>query len=474
MRSVLMFVGFLLALAACHVQTGVAAPLQPGQITVGTAVSSQVSLDSLDRFHFEVSEDQFVLLRFVRGSFALGEEVNLAVTIRGPSGDVLEETNTASGSSMLALFPPVAGRYEIEVKHWNGADEGTYSLHIDTIADAAATPQGRISQVMDHVYDDDRPGAAVAIIEGGDPVFKRASGLALLETQEPLTLNTPIELASVSKQFTAFAIAMLVADGQLSLTQSVSSILPEMAPQGDAITIHHLVHHLSGLGDYEDRLGHEPLTHTNILSAIYAQPASYFDPGMDYRYSNSGYVLLAEIVERVTGTPFSIWMTENIFEPLDMDDSSIGPLKPASPDNPIRSYRKTGSGFDDIAVDPSIYGNADEVLGAIGAAHVSASLSDMIKWSQNYRIKTVGGAEVASIIDDGIIPEVQPWDYLFGLQQHTDELGLRRDHQGLTHGYRTQFVWYPERDVFFIYLANDGEWRTFYLAEKIIDLYFDE
>ncbi|MEM9839441.1 MAG: serine hydrolase domain-containing protein [Pseudomonadota bacterium] len=440
---------------------------QSGSLRVGQPINAVVTETSKDTFSLHARIGQFILLHLVRGSFEQGQEVNLAVTVTAPSGAVVEDTNTASGTSLLALYPEETGVYEISVRRWNGASEGDYAVHLDTIERAPRSRVRRIGQLLDHLYTDERPGAAVAVVDQGRPVFAKTYGLASLEPTARMTKRTPLELASVSKQFTANAIAMLVADGRLSLTDKVSAYLPQMRPLGDDITIHHLVHHLSGLRDYDEVLGDREATHAAILEALYSQPAPYFSAGSEYRYSNGGYVLLAEIVRVVTGEPFPDWMRDNVFVPLGMPDSEITFAT-------VPSYRKDGAGFDDIDVSPETYARVQEVLEAMGAAHVHASLDDMVRWAQNYRTQTLGGTEIADIIDDGIIPEAQPWDYVFGLHQFTDRGLLRRGHEGLTHGFRTQFVWFPDEDVFVVYLANDGEWRTYYLAEKIIDLYLGD
>ena len=440
-------------------------------LTIESSIQDIIETGNQHEYFFDLTANRFVLIRAVRGSFAIGEEVNLELTIRDPSGDIIEHTNTASGSSLITLFSGKAGRYSIEVGHWNGADRGNYSLHIDIDEPAATTKLGKINQLLRYVYSPTRPGAVMAIIDKGDAVLVNAYGLADIDSNKPLTPDTSIELASLSKQFTAYAIALLVSKDQISMTDSIGSIISELSPMADDMTVHQLVHHLSGLRDYEEVLGDSERSRDNILKTIYRQDDGYFPIGSNYRYSNGGYVLLAELVERLTNDSFGNWIKSQIFMPLGMQNTFVPGSRNAPPFATAKSYKKREKGYDDIDVPLDVYEEIVPNLEAIGAAHVHASLNDMIKWAGNYRDNKIGGEVVSTLIDDGIIDEEQEWDYLFGLKQYKDRGLLRRGHEGLTHGFRTMFAWYPDNDVVFIYLANDGEWRTFYLAEKIIDIY---
>src|SRR5690606_11271445 len=150
-----------------------------------------------------------------------------------------------------------------------------------------------------HDYTGDVPGAAVLVLHDGQPLVRRGYGLADLDAATPVTPGTNFRLASVSRQFTAAAIALLAQDGKLSLDDPVRKWLPSLPASTDAITLRHLVTHGSGLIDYEDLMAPdatEQVHDIDVLHMLEREDRLYFEPGTSYRYSNGAYALLALIV----------------------------------------------------------------------------------------------------------------------------------------------------------------------------------
>jgi len=164
------------------------------------------------------------------------------------------------------------------------------------------------------------PGAVVMVIKNGKPIFKKAYGVANLEEKTSITTKTNFRLASMTKQFTAMRIMKLVQSGRLGYERTLQQIFPSFPAYGRGITIRHLLQHTSGLVAYEDLI---PDTTTmqvhdqDVLRMMMAQDSTYFPPGAQYRYSNSGYAVLAMIVEKVSGKSFAKFLQENIFKPLE-------------------------------------------------------------------------------------------------------------------------------------------------------------
>ncbi|HZM99550.1 MAG TPA: serine hydrolase, partial [Pyrinomonadaceae bacterium] len=171
------------------------------------------------------------------------------------------------------------------------------------------------------------PGAAIAVIKDGIVVYKRGYGSANLEYNVPITPQTVFHVASVSKQFTAFAIALLASQGKLSLDDDIRKHLPEVPDFGKKITVRHLIHHTSGLRDQWTLLGmagwrlDDVITKEHIMKMVRYQRELNFDPGAENLYSNTGYTLLAVIVERVSGQSFREYTEANIFKPLGMTNT---------------------------------------------------------------------------------------------------------------------------------------------------------
>ncbi|MEO7502480.1 MAG: serine hydrolase domain-containing protein, partial [Gemmatimonadaceae bacterium] len=160
-------------------------------------------------------------------------------------------------------------------------------------------------------YTGDVPGASLLVVRGENRNIWRSYGLSNLEDRITATSNTNYRLASVTKQFTAAAILLLAEDGKLSLDDRVKKWLPSLPPEVDPVTIEHLLTHTSGIVDYEDVMAPgttAQLHDADVLRLLESQDSTYFKPGSGYRYSNSGYALLALIVERASGKPFATFL----------------------------------------------------------------------------------------------------------------------------------------------------------------------
>lgn len=192
-------------------------------------------------------------------------------------------------------------------------------------------PLPALTRAVDAVfaeYRPDAPGAAVSIYQGGKLIFSKGYGLADLEAGTPLTARTPIHVASVSKQFTAFAVALLAREGKADLDADVRTYLPWMPQFSEGIiTVRHLILHTSGLRDQWAlfTLGGQEmqsrLRQQQIVNMVARQRSLNFTPGVEYSYSNTGYTLLAEVVKAVSGQTLREFTTEHMFKPLHMDST---------------------------------------------------------------------------------------------------------------------------------------------------------
>ncbi|MHB1329051.1 MAG: serine hydrolase domain-containing protein, partial [Gemmatimonadales bacterium] len=189
---------------------------------------------------------------------------------------------------------------------------------------AAARRSKAVDALFTRWHTPDSPGASVAVIYDGQIVHAKGYGMASLEHGVPNQPHTVFDIASVSKQFGAFAIALLEGDGRLSLDDDVRKYVPELPDFGNVITIRHLVHHTSGLRDWPGtlRMGgwnfEDVMSFEQILRMAYRQTALNFKPNDEHAYSNTGYNVLAEVVQRVSGQTFRQFTEQRIFRPLGM------------------------------------------------------------------------------------------------------------------------------------------------------------
>ena len=187
----------------------------------------------------------------------------------------------------------------------------------------------RIAAIFAPLARNDAPGCAVGVFRAGTILYSGAFGMADVAHHIPLTDTTGLSIASSSKQFTAFAVLLLEAEGKIRLTDNVRRYVPELPEFGQPITIRELLNHTSGLRDYWnlfDMAGwrtSDVETQSDMLWLIHRQQALNHKPGAEFLYNNTGYFLLALLVERVSGTPFRRFVTERVFGPLGMTRSDI-------------------------------------------------------------------------------------------------------------------------------------------------------
>lgn len=252
----------------------------------------------------------------------------------------------------------------------------------------------------------DVPGYVLGVVRDGELVFSRAYGSASLEHGAPLTTRSVFHLASLSKQFTGAAVALLVLEGKLSLEDPVQKYVPAAAKYGSELRVKHLVYMTSGIHEYTDvpRLGGLPwqsfhyFTTDEAIAAALRPDTLQFAPGTRWRYTNSNYMLLARIVEAASGTPFHAFMEKRIFTPLAMSDSHLNDDATLVVPRRVSSYTPRSDQISQEAAGLGI-----QVRGGAGWIHVArnsphyggsgvfSSLEDLVRWDQNFYSQRVGG-----------------------------------------------------------------------------------
>ncbi|HWX29454.1 MAG TPA: serine hydrolase domain-containing protein [Steroidobacteraceae bacterium] len=298
-------------------------------------------------------------------------------------------------------------------------------------------------------YRGDVPGAGVAVLRDGVPILRCAYGLADIESRAAATPATNYRLASMTKQFTAAAILLLAEDGRLSLNDPVRRWLPTLPEGADEIVIRHLLTHTSGLIDYEDLIPDgttSQLHDADVLSLLEAENRSYFPPGTGYRYSNSGYSLLALIVSRASGKDFATYLRECIFQPLGMQNTVAFEAGVSAVAH--RAFGHSALGQSWTRTDQSL------TSATLGDGGIYSSIDDLAKWDaalgddRLLRPASLRLAfEPAAQTDD---PAVQ---YGFGWRI----TGETRWHSGESVGFRNVIVRYPEHRFTVIVLTNRDE-----------------
>ena len=315
----------------------------------------------------------------------------------------------------------------------------------------ATTARDRLDELL-APFTADKPGLAAMVERRGDVVFERYLGGADLEHGAPVTAATRFHVASVSKQFTAFAILLEARAGRVELEADIHAYLPELADYGAKVTVSDLVHHISGLRDQWELmlLSGTPLDGLIRQSAILAMAASQkglnFPPGTQFRYSNTGYSLLAEIVARTSGTRFPQYLAEKVFAPLGMTETLVyGDAAHVLPGRAM-SYRFNRNG--EVRQARLNYSN-------YGATSLQSTTRDLAKWAQELMHPSVFGAElIAAMTAPGALRDGTRLNYGFGIMRAT--LGGRAalNHDGGDAGYRAFFACFPEDDASIVVCSN--------------------
>jgi CubicO group peptidase (beta-lactamase class C family) len=311
------------------------------------------------------------------------------------------------------------------------------------------------------------PGASVVVIHEGRVVLSRAYGLAELSERTPATPRTHYRLASLSKQFTAMAILRLVEEGRLRYDDRVADVLPGLPPHASEVRIRHLLNHTSGLWDYEAFVPdtqREQVKDRDVLELLSRAERTHFPPGTAVRYSNSGYALLALIVEQVSGMPFARFLHERVFTPAGMR-STVAHEEGRST-VPQRAY---GYVADTKGFLPRDQSPTSAVLGDGG---IYASVEELVAWDRALDARAlVGEASQRLAWTAPVLPDGTSARYGFGWFVDDDAGRLRLSHHGETCGFTNAIVKYPEQRLTVIVLTNRAGGEPWRLAQKLADLW---
>ena len=317
------------------------------------------------------------------------------------------------------------------------------------------------------------PGGAIGVVKDGKVLYKRIFGFANLDYRIPVTDSTVFNLASVSKQFTGFMVLLLEKEGKLNLNDTIQKFIPEFKSYNHPVTIGQLLHHTSGIPTYDVLQlfaaipSEMPWTAEDEFSILQTYHKLNFNPNDEFLYSNDGYFLLARIIEKVEGKPFSQCIKEKIFDPLGMKTASIYDSPGKIILNRASGYKMSNNQF----ARRNTEGNS-----TCGYSNVYASVNDMISWSKNLSGNNpVGERLVGNLfnpVDTYNSGDTIQYTYGFFIDKYK---GLKRvSHEGGTEGFRAYMSHFPGSGLTVFVLAN-GEINTHEsLADEISDLYLKD
>ncbi len=315
------------------------------------------------------------------------------------------------------------------------------------------------------------PGCALAVAQNGATVYSRGYGYANLDYDIPITPQTVFDVGSVTKQFNAASLSMLALEGKLSLDDNVRKWLPELPEYEWPITLRHMLHHTSGLREYLNlfplagRDDYYPISHSQILAMMSRQRALIDPPGEQYRYSNTAYMLLAQVLERAGGKSLGGMAQERIFEPLGMEGSSMY-------ENREEIIPRRATGYDRDA-DGRVRIVHNYGFDVAGDGQLYSTVEDLLRWDDYLH-----GAEKPAIhpmmLTEGRLNNGDPTGYAQGIR--LDEYrGLRTvGHSGSSWGFRSELVRFVEPGLSIAVACNADSAEPENLAQRVADHYLTD
>ena len=315
--------------------------------------------------------------------------------------------------------------------------------------DLEATVDALVAEVM---ADGEVPGISVAISRAGRAILAKGYGEADVENAVPATESTVYRIGSVTKQFTAAAIMLLVERGEVGLDDPVTRFLPDYDTHGRTISVHQLLNHTCGIKGYTEmpefwKQGRNDLSADEMIELFGSVPLE-FEPGEKYQYSNSGYYLLGLIVEKASGRTYEDFLRDEIFRPLELAESWYLDNAPIVP-NRAEGYE----------VRDGVVVNDDPLSMRLpySAGSLGSSVRNLLSWQRSLVSGTLLSKEsYTAMTTPGRLNSGEAMTYGYGLVVGELEGHRKISHGGGINGFRAQLAWYPEEELTVVVLANSG------------------
>lgn len=450
---------FILVISFCNLA------ISQSKLTLYQEIKKILKAGTIDSYQISLHKNEFASIRVHQVSIGIG------YAVYDPENKLIENGDFTAiyQDEIIQIASQKNGQYTIKI-FWDYSTyhpvEGTYSIVLFKKEVLAKTPLSRIAQKFENWYSTSEPGAALAIIENGKVLYSHAKGLSTMEHQIKFKLNTPIELASCSKQFTGYAVALLLRDKKIMLDDAVVKYIPEVTGLDTNMRIKHLLAHTSGLRNWDEvayiagNRFDDIIDKSLLLHQLSTQTQLNFEPGERFEYSNTGYFLLSQIVEKVSGMRFGAFCKKNIFNPIGMNNTFVKEKNDQLIPNAAASYKQdTDHTFKAIANN----------LSAPGSTSTYSSVHDLVKWVNHleYQINPDLKKLLLTRFTTNKGDTIQ--FHTFGNFYEDYKGHSRIEHLGLTLGYRTAMARFPKERKAIIYVANDGLDATYNRYYQLCD-----
>lgn len=317
------------------------------------------------------------------------------------------------------------------------------------------------------------PGASLAVIKEGKIIYQKTYGLADLEKQVKVTPEHNFRLASVTKQFTATAVLLLIQRGKFTLDHTLTDIFDGFPAYGKNITVRHLLNHTSGIEDYEDYVADTAVVNQikdqGVLDIVKKLDKGYFAPGSQYRYSNTAYALLALIIEKYSGKSYAAFLNASIFKPLGMKNT-------VAYEKGISEVKHRAYGYSKNKEDQWVRRDQSSTSAVLGDGGIYSSTNDLYLWDQSlYTDKILPNGVIQLAFSPNKTNDGKVVDYGFGWHLTNTKKGEKVVyHTGSTTSFRNVFYRIPASEFSIILLTNRNkpdENNMLGLAEKLAEAF---
>jgi CubicO group peptidase (beta-lactamase class C family) len=427
---------------------------QTASLTPGRAIHGSLAKGDTARYQVMADSNSFVRAKVDQIA------VDVVVRVLAPGGrQVLRVDGPARGEEWFQFEAVAAGTYQVQVIPFE-EETGAYSITLVRREPLAAEPRRLVDQLLAPWDRANGPGVVVSVWRGGRTLFAKAYGMADLTFGVPFAVNTPTNIGSTSKQFTAFAVLLLAEEGKLSLDDDVRKHIPELPDLGKVVTVRHILTHTSGYREFLNALAltgrrldrGDFIDRAEVISLVQRQPALQNDPGAEWNYNNTAFALAAVVVERISGLSFADFMARNVFQPLGMTHTMVRP----SPEH-IVPGRAAGYAPGDNGTWLSIR----DLGGSTGAGGIYSTVGDLQIWAENLARPRVGTrAMVEQMMTPYTLTDGKSTGYGLGLSIDTQGPLKRVHHGGADRAHRSQLVYYPEIDAGLTVQSNDAGFNS--------------
>ncbi len=333
---------------------------------------------------------------------------------------------------------------------------------------SASTGAGDLAARIDPIVEDAMqgsmvPGISIGVMQNGEVVLAKGYGLAEVENEVPATEHTVYRIGSVTKQFTAAAIMLLVEEGKLELDADLTEFFPDYPTGGRTITVEQLLNHTSGIKGYTEmpefgEVMRDDLRHEDLIEIFSSAPFE-FEPGERYQYNNSAFFLLGVIIEQVTGESYADFIRSQFFDPLGMEDSHYLYNDPIVPRRAEGYAVRNGELFNDAPLSMHL---------PYAAGSLGSSVHDLLTWQGALTGgEAVSAASFEAMTNPTRLNDGSTYPYGYGLSLSEMEGHRKVDHGGGINGFRAHLAHYPDDDLTIAVLANAGSAHPDVLESRV-------